>query len=224
MKYLPVVILFLLASCMQKNDNTSKNEYVDTLIQDTSSIVDTETTETDENTIDTLSEALKSFILKDYSPLNASFGDANLDGISDAILVLEKIGGEEFSERPLLLLLGQSNGLYKLAIRNDNIVESLGTSDAHLDSFIGTRIKNGYIFVDHLIAKLQNSWENTTTFKFDEKQENWFLFEEHFKSYTYEENANVETEDMKTVDDILTSVEDFGIISLDKYDVYNKQP
>ena len=224
-RYLYIAILILLTSCVQRKDNADKNEPDKLITQDTNIIVVDSidlTSEPNIRTIDTLSEKLKAFIPKGYSAIDASFGDANLDGISDTVLVLGKNDEDEDNapKRPLLLLLGQSNGSYKLTIRNDNIVESLGTSDAHMDSFTGIKITNGYISVEHQIGRLLSSWGNTTTFKFDVTGENWFLYENHLTRYAFKENANLEEDEMETVDDIITTVKDFGIISLDKFDIY----
>ena len=226
-RYLYIAILILLTSCVQKKDNADKNKPVELLKQDTITIakdsIDLKS-EPNARAIDTLSEKLKSFIPKGFVAIDASFGDANLDGISDAILVLDKNEEvddvENASKRKMFLLLGQSDGSYKLTIRNENVIEMLGTSDAHLDSFMETKIKNGYISIDHLIARLLRYWTNTTTFKFDETQENWFLYEEHFTSYAYKNDANLEKDEMETVEDVIKTVKDFGLISLDKYNFY----
>lgn len=229
-RYLYIATLILLTSCGQKKDDTDKNEPAKLITADTTIAEEDSndlTSVPNVRTINTLSEKLKSFIPKGYVAIDASFGDANLDGIADTILILDK--SEEYDDvenaekRKMLLLLGQSDGSYKLAIRNENVVEMLGTSDANLDSFIETKIKNGYISIDHLIARLMSSWKSTTTFKFDEAQGNWFLYEEHFTSYAYKEGANLEEDEMETVTDVVKTAKDFGVISLDKYDVYNNE-
>ena len=98
-RYLYIAILILLTSCVQKKDNADKNKPVELLKQDTITIakdsIDLKS-EPNVRAIDTLSEKLKSFIPEGYFAIHASFGDANLDGVTDAVLVLGKNGENEF--------------------------------------------------------------------------------------------------------------------------------
>ena len=92
-RYLYIATLVLFASCTQRKDNADQNKSTEHLTQDTIKKVNNTmdlSSEANVRSIDTLSEKLKYFIPSDYSAIDASFGDANLDGISDAILVLGK--------------------------------------------------------------------------------------------------------------------------------------
>ncbi|MCC2591578.1 hypothetical protein [Chryseobacterium sp. MFBS3-17] len=72
------------------------------------------------------------------------------------------------------MLLGQSDGSYKLAIRNDNIVECIDCGGMFGDPFVGTTIQNGNVLIEHGIAGGQH-WEKTITFKFDKTRKIGFF-------------------------------------------------
>lgn len=175
--------------------------------------------------IDSLPKVLKSFLPRGYSAINVSSGDANLDGYSDRILVARKIT-EEFTsnyaenkpdKRILLLLLGQSDGSYKLALKNENAVYCIDCGGWLLgDPFICTKIKSGYFSIEHGIAGGQH-WQQTTTFKFDKEKGIWFLYKDHFINYKLSENADSLVKET----DRLNSMENFGKVAFDKFDIYS---
>jgi len=62
-------------------------------VVDTTTYIDDSTDLTyipNDKAIDTLSQTLKSFIPKGYCAISVSTGDANMDGLLDTILVLDK--------------------------------------------------------------------------------------------------------------------------------------
>ena len=229
-KYLYITTLVLLVSCGQTNNNSDKNKVANHTTQGTITTADIVKHDTFNEPIDTLSETLKSFIPSGYSAINVSSGDANLDGLTDKILVLRNNTEETTSnyaddkpdKRPLLLLLGQSDGSYKLAIRNDNVIECIDCGGMFGDPFVGTAIQNGYFSIEHGIAGGQH-WEKTTTFKFDKTQENWFLYEDHFISYKFNDSNDPDAEALVTDIDNLKTTKDFGKVSFDKYDTYKNE-
>lgn len=163
-KIFQIGFLLTLVSCGQ-NSNESISQYenknqhrIDTIsikarpiAPDTDTLTNTEKHQTYNETIDTLPQVLKVFIPGGYSAINVSSGDANLDGLTDRILVLKKTTEEtsnyadyangKFNKRPLLLLLGQGNGSYKLAAKNENVVSSIECGGGFGDPFTGITIK-----------------------------------------------------------------------------------
>jgi len=227
-KYLFIATAILLASCGQANNNPDKEKIVDKATQGTITPADTVAKhETFNAAIDTLPTTLKSFIPSGYSAINISSGDANSDGITDKILVLRKNTEETTSDdannkpdkRPLLLLLGQSDGSFKLAIRNDNMVECIDCAGIYGAPFVGTAINSGYISIEHGIAGGQH-WDETTTFKFDKTKKTWLLYEDHFISYKFNDSDDPDAEALIKDVDNLKTIKDFGEVPFDKFDIY----
>ena len=118
-------------------------------------------------------QEFRKFIPKNYSVIELSSGDVNLDKIEDKILILKKNNEENTSnysegkpdKRPLLLLLGQKDKTYKLAYRNDDAVYCIdyGLNDPGIDIII----KKGYFLIKHSFAGDPEHWNQTTTFKYD---------------------------------------------------------
>jgi hypothetical protein len=78
-----------------------------------------------ENKIATLSPELNKFVIEGYTPLDTAFADLNRDGSKDAILVLKRKRESESQKcevRPLLILIGQKDKSYKLALRSDKAI------------------------------------------------------------------------------------------------------
>jgi hypothetical protein len=233
-KLLTLGFLLILVSCGQKTSNNSVEQTKDTLtskIDDKSqSTSETRKHETFNENINSIPEILKSFIPKNYSAINMSSGDANLDGLSDKILVLRKNTEETSSnydenkpdKRPLLLLLGQSDNSYKLVFRNDNAVYCIDCGGVFGDPFTGTTIKNGYFSIEHGIAGGQH-WEQVTTFKYDRLKKNWFLYKDHYISYKLNESNDPDAEALVLDVDKMEISKDFGIISIDKFNIYNEE-
>jgi len=228
--------LLTFISCGQKTSNNSIDQTKDTLtskIDDkselTSSTNETRKHETFNENIDTIPEVLKSFIPTNYSAINISTGDANLDGINDKILVLRNNTEETTSnyadnkpdKRPLLLLLGQSDNSFILAFRNDNAVSCIDCGGVFGDPFTGTAIKNGYFSIEHGIAGGRH-WEQVITFKYDKSKSNWYLYKDHTISYKFNDSKDENAEALVVDVDTLATVNDFGIIPFDKYNIYNE--
>ena len=241
-KLLALVFLLILVSCGQKTNNKNVEQTKDTLAskiddkrKSTSSTIDTSEAnetrkhETFNENIDSIPEVLKPFIPKNYSAINISSGDANLDGLTDKILVLRKnteettsnYGEDKPDKRPLLLLLGQPNNSYKLIYRNDNAAYCIDCGGVFGDPFTGTTIKNGYFSIEHGIAGGQH-WEQVITFKYDRLKKNWFLYKDHYISYKLNESDDPDAEALVLDVDKMETSKDFGIISFDKFNIYNE--
>ena len=224
-----------LASCGQNSvDNKTQQQKDTTSIkieqqkQDTNMLTNIEKHQTLNETIDTWPEVLKFFIPSGYSAISVSAGDANLDGVTDRILVLRKNTEETTSnyaenkpdKRSFLLLLGQPDSTYQLAVKNDNAVYCIDCGGVFGDPFTGTTIKNGYFSIEHGIAGGQH-WEQVTTFKFDKAKGNWFLYKDHFVSYKFNDSDDENADALVKETDKLETVKNFGIIPFDKFNIYS---
>ena len=233
--FFKISLLLILTSCGEKSSDNkaltlkeSSSPKTANLKQDTNSYSNVKKHQTFNDTIDTLPNVLKVFIPNGYSVINFSVGDANLDGLTDEILVLRKSTEETTSNyaedkperRPMLLLLGQTDKTYKLAKRNDNAVYCIDCGGVFGDPFTGTTIKNGFFSIEHGIAGGQH-WEHVTTFKFNKIKGNWFLYKDHFKSYKFnnDDNGNALVKER----DKLETEKNFGIVSFDKFNIYSKK-
>ncbi|MBS7256362.1 hypothetical protein [Flavobacterium branchiicola] len=229
-------LLLILVSCGQKTDNNKINQAKDSLTskievknESKSSAEEIRKHETFNKNIDSIPEDLKSFIPANYSAIRISSGDANFDGLTDKILVLRKDTEETTSnynedkpdKRPLLLLLGQPDNSYTLIFRNDNAVYCIDCGGVFGDPFTGVTIKNGYFSIEHGIAGGQH-WEQVTTFKYDRLKNNWFLYKDHYISYKLNESDASDAEALVIDVDKMQTSKDFGIISFDKFNIYNE--
>lgn len=234
-----IIFGFLLTfiSCGQKTSNNNVDQTKDTLTakidtkneprSSTNEIIKHETV--NEN-INTMPETLKAFIPTGYSVINLSAGDANLDGITDNILVLRKNTEETTSnyteqkpdKRPLLLLLlGQPDNSYKLVSKNDNAVYCIDCGGVFGDPFIGTAIKNGYFSIEHGVAG-GHHWEQVITFKYDKSTSNWYLYKDHYVSYKMNESNDENAEALVKDVEKMETEKDFGKISFDNFNIYNE--
>lgn len=183
------------------------------------------------NDTDNINKNLKVFVPKHYSVLSIQYGDLNLDKYPDAIMVLSKDGEEKTSKadegkpekRPLLILLGQKNGSYKLAYKNNNVVESIDSASSFGDPFTGITIKNGYFFIGHAISA-GHHWEQTTTFKYDKLNKNWFLYKIHNTNYILNNGEDDDNNSGLIADyDNYKTVKNFGKISFKNFNIDNKK-
>ncbi|OMQ13338.1 hypothetical protein [[Flexibacter] sp. ATCC 35103] len=175
-------------------------------------------------------QKLKSFIPKGYEAIIEEKGDLNLDKIEDCILVLRKATEETTSnmeegkpdKRPLLLLLGQKDGNYKLAYKNENAAYCIDCGGLFGDPFNAIVIKNGYFSVEHRISG-GHHWEHITTFKFNKTKNNWYLYKDHFINYILNPSQDPNAEALIANVDKLETVKDFGEISFQQFNIYSKR-
>jgi hypothetical protein len=179
--------------------------------------------------INNLPTKISQFIPVGYSAIDTASGNLNLDSLNDMILVLRKDGEDSTSnfannkpdKRPLLILLGQPNNIYKLAYRNDNAVYCIDCGGVFGDPFTGITIKNGYFSIEHGISGGEH-WQQVITFKFDRLKSNWFLYKDHYISYKLNDSNNDNIDALVKDVDKLQTVKNFGIISFDKFNIYNE--
>ena len=218
-----VIILSVLALVISGCGRNNRLKVLET--KGENSVV-SETTNTEQNT--NLSSSIIQFIPENYAVLDTTSGDLNLDQYMDMIVVLKKKGEDTISnavehpeKRPLLILLGQADNIYKLVAHNDNAVYCVDCGGMMRDPFMQIVIKNGYFSIEHGIAEGQH-WEQIITFKYDKIKDNWFLYKNHFVSYKLNDSNDENAEALVKDVDKLETERDFGTIPFDKFDIYEK--
>lgn len=180
------------------------------------------------DSIDSLDQDLKAFVPKGYSVISIESGNLNFDEYTDAILVLRKsseASTSNFAEnkpdkRPLLILLGQKDGTYKLAYQNNDAVYCIDCGGLFGDPFTGITIKNGYFSIEHGVSG-GHHWEHVTTFKYNKAKNNWFLYKDHLVNYKLNDGNDKNAEALVIDYEKLKTVKDFGEIPFEKFNIYN---
>ena len=133
------------------------------------------------------------FIPPGYTIFDTASGDLNMDGYKDMIIILKSInepeeylaGGDSGDKkadtntiRPLIILHGQKDNSYKLAVRNDKIV--LGVGYGIPTPMAGITITRNYFSIDII----GHRWGRKITFKYDLKKKLYLLHKDVGDSYT----------------------------------------
>ena len=213
-------LLIIISSCNQ-NTEKQKEKSVDpdqTAVTDKAQENEEPGNQIKIDNLNDLPESITQFIPENYSALNVTKGDLNLDTIDDIILVLKEDNEEETSiiaedpvKRPLYILTGQSDQLFKLAAKNDNVVYCVNCGGMMGDPFTGIAIKNGYFSVEHYGGSAWR-WSRIVTFKYNRTEKKWFLHKDGGDSFHTSKPEEVETK--------VKTVKDFGIVPFEEYDIY----
>jgi hypothetical protein len=168
--------------------------------------------------IDNLPAEINALIPEGYVPLDVSSGDLNLDSFPDVVLIVKKPNESDTSDvidnpekRPLLVILGDGNGKYKLAARNDNVVFCVNCGGVFGDPFEGVTIKRGYFSVEHYGGSNWR-WTKIITFKYSKADNNWLLTRIGRDSF-HTSDPNKSKSDIKTA-------KNFGKVLFERYNVY----
>jgi hypothetical protein len=228
--YIAFVLIMSVFACKKAEQKTiDKNEVEKTAIEQPAIVQESKSEvnsieETDTEGIKNLPEIVSKFVPKGFTVINVTSGNLNLDEYSDTILVLKE-NNEEVSEeeknRPLLLLLGQPVGGFKLEKRNNRAVFCFACGGIGGDPFVGITIKNGYFSIEHGIHGGQH-WDDVATFKYDKVKANWFLYKEGYESYKMNDSQDPNAEALVLDVQKQKTVKDFGIISFDNFDIYKR--
>jgi hypothetical protein len=130
-----------------------------------------------------------SFIPKGYKLIQSHSADLNLDSLPDRILVIavdKSLGdsllhallpsGTNHQKRPVIILLGQSDGSLKRVTRNDQaIAQLLGSTDP----FTGIKCHTGGFTIEHVNTDAAQTCSVEARFEWTNKQGDWYL-----KSYS----------------------------------------
>lgn len=172
-------------------------------------------------TLTELPAELKEFIPAGYSFLSGEKGNLNLDKRADIVVVLKKDNEKETSDvidhpekRPLLIFLGQSDGSYKLAARNDNTVYCVDCGGIFGDPFESLTITNGNFSVNHYGGSNWR-WTRIISYKYSPADKNWYLFKDGSESFHTSNPDKVITK--------IKTVKNFGKVSFDQFDIYKEE-
>ena len=111
--------------------------------------------------------------------------------------------------RPLLLLLGEPDGArYRLAARNDSVVNCRGDGPTGSeDTFQRVAIKNGYFSVEGAeVSSLR--WYKVMTFRYDPADQHWYLHR------IGQDNTHIEGDD---VEHEVSTPRQFGRVRFENY-------
>lgn len=226
-----MLVFGLLCSCGQgkhheevRKVDSSSDKIVASQEKADSTILEHEKYMTFNETIDTIPQELKGFIPKYYSAISMSSGDINADRIIDKVLVIRKNDEETSSryqegkpsKRRLLILTGQKDGTFRVALSNDETILCIDCNMVH-DPFGGITIKDGALLLEHWIAGGPQHWNHTCTFKFDIASQRWLLSRFHFTNQKLNESDDPDAEALVVDTDLVKTQKDFGLISLDTF-------
>jgi hypothetical protein len=171
------------------------------------------------NVIENVPAPISVHVPEGYLVLDTSFGNLNLDSILDLIIVL-KSPEEDTSNnlddpvnRPLLILLGQTDGTYKLVYRNNKVVFCNICGGMMGDPFNGITIRNGYFTVEHYGGSSWR-WSDFITFKFNKDNKRFYLHREDLSNFHASNPDKIKT--------TIKTKKDFGIVDFEQYDYEKK--
>lgn len=121
--------------------------------------------------------AIQAWIPAGYSILDSSTVDLNLDHLKDCILVLKDSSIEaQFEEhiRPMLLLLGDAQGNFKLWMQNDSVVLCAACGGVMGDPYMGMDVSEGHISLEFYGGAVER-WSRTVVFEYDAAQQDMLL-------------------------------------------------
>lgn len=218
MKKLIAICFILLISCKEENkvDFQTKNQSNDTIVE-TNNVEPTK--EIPQKTISKPKFVASEIIPKGYTILDSVTGNLNLDDFQDMILVLKKTNEEntdtmdDEESRPLYILLGDINGSYTIAAKNNKTVYCSNCGGIFGDPYEGITIKNGYFSVEHYGGSNWR-WTKIITYKYVEKEKNWFLHKDGSTSF-HTSNPDEATTKIRTT-------KDFGKVEFTKFNIYSE--
>lgn len=163
-------------------------------------------------------EDIHSLVPPGYAVLDTVTGDLNSDAHLDLIVVYKQSNEEEISDvvdypgkRLLVIYTGIGEGAFELAARNENVVLCYDCGGIMGDPYRAVVARDGYFTVEHYGGSAWR-WTRLITFKYSIQEKRWLLHKDGGESYHASEPEN-STSHVKTV-------QDFGIIPFEKYDVY----
>jgi len=161
-------------------------------------------------------QPLNSYILKDFVILDSFSGDINNDKIKDLVLILKHNQEEDNFDttRPLLLLEGNNQGLYRLMAKNDNVVLCKICGGVYGDPFEGITLENGGFTLDFRGGSRWR-WTRHISFKFDKISSQFILYKDIGIAY---DGSNPEGK----IDKKKYNKKDFGRLPFTKYN-YEKE-
>lgn len=160
------------------------------------------------------------FVPKGYSVVKYVKGNLNLDDKDDVILVLGKNDEDSLSnsENPLkrltLILLGADKNSFTLHFQNENAVYYYNYDLNFKEALSDISIKSGTFSIAHY-GGFATRWARTSSFKYNSKKKNWYLFKDEFSSFRADAAEGSEKENVLTP-------KNFGNISFKDFNIYQE--
>lgn len=161
-------------------------------------------------------QPLNAYILKDFIILDSLSGDLNKDKVKDLVLILKHNQEDNNYDtvRPLLLLEGNNQGLYRLMAKNDNVVLCKICGGVFGNPYKRIVINNGTFSIEHYGGS-RFRWTRIITFKFDKTSNQFILKSDAGIVY---DNGNPDKKPEKR----RYNKKDFGRLAFTKYN-YEKE-
>lgn len=167
-------------------------------------------------------QPLKPFVPMGYRVQYTVAGDLNRDTWPDRVVVLDTaavltdsldqavVDRITWFHRPLLLLLGEPGGAsYRLAARNDSVVDSRGAGPTGSeDTFQRVAIKKGYFSVEGAGGSSLR-WYKVMTFRYDPADQHWYLHR------IGQDNTHIDGDD--DVEHEVSTPRNFGRVRFEQY-------
>jgi hypothetical protein len=158
--------------------------------------------------------AFRSYIPAGFTILGRATADINGDGNPDWVVALrnpyENMNPD--TTRPLLLLLGNGKGGYRLIARNDSVVLCNNCGGIHGDPFQRVTAGEGWISVRHFGGSGWR-WTRVITFRYDRRRRQFLLAADGGRSWHVDSPKNGTR--------IVNRPEDFGRVTFHQFS-YNR--
>ncbi len=132
-----------------------------------------------------LPAAVQKLIPAGYTELDHLAGVLTDSGRTDYLVVIhrEPDTQQQASPRPLLVIVQDADGHYRLAARNDHVVMKADEGGVSGDPYLdldddGLAIKNRYFSVQNGVAAGPNHWSDNITFHYDPALHTWLFHQE----------------------------------------------
>ena len=168
-------------------------------------------------------QLIKPFIPAGYRVQATLAGDLNRDAWPDRVVVLDTaalltdttaqavVDRIMWFNRPVLLLLGEPGGQYRLAARNDSVVDCRGAGPTGSEgTFHRVAIKNGYFSVEGAGGSSVR-WYKVTTFRYNPTDQHWYLHR------IGQDNTHIEVEGDDDVEHEVSTPRQFGRVRFERY-------
>jgi hypothetical protein len=152
-------------------------------------------------------------------------GDLNKDSLPDLILLFNSKAAppgadlDTVEPRPLVILSGAGNGLFKRELVNWHVALCRTCGAALSDPYLRVVIKNGFFSVEQTSSDAMTYWKRTTTFKYSDSLKSWMLHKDDMTS------SNVYSDPIENKKSVkfreTRARKDFGSIALDSFNIYD---